>query len=142
MFVGTLNLKAPGVPPGAFLVHLACFIQLFCLSVRLPSARHVITYMDMCNHAVVLTREEPGGSRVWKRDRALILNYERPDAWEALDKIGCPTLLGCVEQIVLYSPTTLLCACKSASPTANWWSCQMPDTGATTRTQRTSSEQR
>ncbi len=45
------------------------------------------------HHAAVLTREESGGARVWKRDRALVLGYERPDAWEALGKIGCPTLL-------------------------------------------------
>ena len=45
------------------------------------------------HHAAMLTREAPGGTRVWKRDRALVLGYERPDAWEALDRIGCPTLL-------------------------------------------------
>ena len=45
------------------------------------------------HHAVVLTRKAPGGTRVWKRDRALVMGYERPDAWEALNRIGCPTLL-------------------------------------------------
>ena len=30
---------------------------------------------------------------MWKRDRALVLGYERPDAWKALDTINCPTLL-------------------------------------------------
>lgn len=45
------------------------------------------------HHATVLTTERADGSREWKRDRALVFGYERPDAWEALDKITCPTLL-------------------------------------------------
>ena len=43
--------------------------------------------------AEVMTKEADGGKRVWKRDRALVLGYERPDAWAYLDKITCPTLL-------------------------------------------------
>ncbi|MEE8442957.1 MAG: alpha/beta hydrolase [Dehalococcoidia bacterium] len=45
------------------------------------------------HQAEVMTREAPGGKRVWKRDRALVLGYERPEAWEYLDKIACDTLL-------------------------------------------------
>ena len=41
----------------------------------------------------MLTEEGIDGSRQWKRDRALVFGYERPDAWDALDKIACPTLL-------------------------------------------------
>ena len=59
------------------------------LRIREPNASEE----TLRHHATVLTRKNPGGSRVWKRDRALILGYERPDAWEALGSIGCPTLL-------------------------------------------------
>jgi pimeloyl-ACP methyl ester carboxylesterase len=45
------------------------------------------------HQATVLTRGTTSGSRVWKRDRALVFGYERPDAWETLDHIVCPTLL-------------------------------------------------
>ncbi|MCL0044581.1 alpha/beta hydrolase [Dehalococcoidia bacterium] len=45
------------------------------------------------HHAIALTNERPDGSMVWKRDKALVMGYERPDAWEMLGKIDCPTLL-------------------------------------------------
>ncbi len=60
---------------------------------RLRSREPNASVETLRHHAAVLTREDPGGTRAWKRDRALVLGYERPDAWEVLDKIGCPTLL-------------------------------------------------
>lgn len=33
------------------------------------------------------------GQRIWKRDRQVILQYERPDAWETLPRIGVHTLI-------------------------------------------------
>lgn len=45
------------------------------------------------HHAMVLTKNGPEGTREWKRDRAVVINYERPDAWDVLQKIACPTLV-------------------------------------------------
>ena len=59
------------------------------LRIREPNASEE----TLRHHAVALTKQAADGSREWKRDRALVLGYERPDAWDALDKITCPTLL-------------------------------------------------
>jgi pimeloyl-ACP methyl ester carboxylesterase len=45
------------------------------------------------HHAEVMTREAPMGRRIWKRDRNLVTTYQRPEAWNYLDDIACPTLL-------------------------------------------------
>jgi pimeloyl-ACP methyl ester carboxylesterase len=43
--------------------------------------------------AVHLTKPAPDGGLTWKRDRDLVLKYERPDAWEYLPRIAVPTLI-------------------------------------------------
>ena len=49
---------------------------------------------EMLRHqALHMTRELSGGGRVWKRDRALLEAYERPDLWEEWRRISCPTLI-------------------------------------------------
>jgi len=45
------------------------------------------------HHAEVLTNGLPGGRRIWKRDRGVVDNYERPDAWHYLPKVRVPTLI-------------------------------------------------
>lgn len=45
------------------------------------------------HHAEVLTNPLPGGRRVWKRDRNVVNNYKRPDAWAYLPKVRVPTLI-------------------------------------------------
>ncbi len=60
---------------------------------RLRSREPMASEGRLHHNALVMTRETPEGKRVWKRDRALVLGYERPDAWGYLDNITCPTLL-------------------------------------------------
>ena len=43
--------------------------------------------------AEVMTNPLPDGRRVWKRDRQIVLEYERPDAWATLAKIKVNTLI-------------------------------------------------
>ena len=50
----------------------------------------------------VLTKPSSGDSLTWKRDRNLVLKYERPDAWDYLPRISVPTM------IVRGSDSTLL----------------------------------
>ncbi|MBI4299175.1 MAG: alpha/beta hydrolase [Chloroflexi bacterium] len=45
------------------------------------------------HHALHLTQELPGGRRKWKRDRAILEVYERPDIWGEFSRIRCPTLI-------------------------------------------------
>ena len=45
------------------------------------------------HNAVHMTRPLPGGALAWKRDRSVVTNYDRPDAWECLPRIAVPTLL-------------------------------------------------
>lgn len=59
------------------------------LRLREPKASEEV----LRHHALHLTREAGEGKRAWKRDRALVLNYQRPDAWEGLRRIQCPTLI-------------------------------------------------
>lgn len=40
-----------------------------------------------------MTRELPGGKRVWKRDRKILEAYERPDLWAEWSRLKCPTLI-------------------------------------------------
>ena len=49
---------------------------------------------DMLRHqAQVMTRELPGGRRIWKRDRRLLAAYQRPDLWEEWRRLAVPTLI-------------------------------------------------
>lgn len=43
--------------------------------------------------ARAMTRPLPDGRLVWKRDRQVVLQYERPEAWDLLPNISVPTLL-------------------------------------------------
>ena len=43
--------------------------------------------------ALCMTTELPKGRRVWKRDRALLAAYERPDLWKEWSRVTCPTLI-------------------------------------------------
>jgi len=45
------------------------------------------------HHALHMTRDLPGGRRIWKRDRAMLPVYERPELWSYYQKIKCPTLI-------------------------------------------------
>ena len=44
-------------------------------------------------NAVALTKPLPGGGLTWKRDRSVVAQYDRPDAWEHLPRISVPTLI-------------------------------------------------
>ncbi len=44
-------------------------------------------------NAVALTKPSPGGGLVWKRDRNVVAQYDRPDAWAYLPRISVPTLI-------------------------------------------------
>jgi pimeloyl-ACP methyl ester carboxylesterase len=49
---------------------------------------------EMLEHqAMHMTKESSGGKRVWKRDRAILNAYERPDLWKEWSRISCPTLI-------------------------------------------------
>ncbi len=43
--------------------------------------------------AIEMTKPAANGGLVWKRDRDLVIKYERPDAWEYLSRIPVPTLI-------------------------------------------------
>ena len=45
------------------------------------------------HQARAMTRPLPDGRLAWKRDRQVIVEYERPDAWNILPRISVPTLL-------------------------------------------------
>ena len=40
-----------------------------------------------------MTRIQDDGTFIWKRDRSVLLEYERPDAWDRLSRIKIRTLL-------------------------------------------------
>ena len=44
-------------------------------------------------NATALTDPLPGGGLTWKRDRNVVTQYDRPDAWEYLPRISVPTLI-------------------------------------------------
>ena len=57
-------------------------------------SRQPLSTAEMLRHqASVMTRELPGGRRAWKRDRALLAAYERPDLWAEWQQGSCPTLI-------------------------------------------------
>jgi pimeloyl-ACP methyl ester carboxylesterase len=43
--------------------------------------------------AEVMTVSKADGGWVWKRDRNLIYEYERPDLWETWREVACPTVI-------------------------------------------------
>ena len=47
----------------------------------------------LCHHALCMTRDLPDGRRIWKRDKAILPAYERPELWSYYRKIDCPALL-------------------------------------------------
>ncbi len=44
-------------------------------------------------NAVALTKPALGGGLVWKRDRNVVAQYDRPDAWAYLPRVSVPTLI-------------------------------------------------
>ena len=60
---------------------------------RLRSRQPNSTDEMLAHQARHMTRESPGGKRVWKRDRRLVEAYERPDLWDEWSRIECPTLI-------------------------------------------------
>ena len=60
---------------------------------RLRSRQPNSTDETLAHQSRHMTRESPGGKRVWKRDRRLVEAYERPDLWAAWSRIECPTLI-------------------------------------------------
>ena len=60
---------------------------------RLRSRQPNSTDEMLAHQARHMTREVPGGKRVWKRDRRLVEAYERPDLWAEWSRIECPTLI-------------------------------------------------
>ena len=47
----------------------------------------------LLHHALCMTRDLPGGRRIWKRDKAILPAYDRPELWDSYRKINCPTLI-------------------------------------------------
>ncbi len=47
----------------------------------------------LAHQALHMTSELAGGRRAWKRDRALLAAYERPDLWAEWSRLRCPTLV-------------------------------------------------
>ena len=60
---------------------------------RLRSRQPNSTDETLAHQSRHMTREAPGGKRVWKRDRRLVEAYERPDLWAEWSRIECPTLI-------------------------------------------------
>ncbi len=60
---------------------------------RLRSRQPSSTDETLAHQARHMTRQSPGGKRVWKRDRRLVEAYERPDLWAEWSRIECPTLI-------------------------------------------------
>jgi len=57
-------------------------------------SREPKTSEEILNHlAEIMTNPLPNGGRVWKRDRQIVLEYERPEAWHILPKIEVETLI-------------------------------------------------
>ena len=57
-------------------------------------SREPKTSEEILNHlAEIMTNPLPNGGRVWKRDRQIVLEYERPEAWHILPKIEVKTLI-------------------------------------------------
>ena len=60
---------------------------------RLRSRQPDSTEEMLAHQARHMTSATPGGGRAWKRDRALLAAYERPDLWAEWSRITCPTLI-------------------------------------------------
>jgi pimeloyl-ACP methyl ester carboxylesterase len=57
-------------------------------------SRQPVSSEEVLKHtAAVLTKRSAGGGYTWKRDRNVVLKYDRPDAWEYLPRISVPTLI-------------------------------------------------
>jgi esterase len=48
---------------------------------------------EILQHSAIHLTKPATGGLAWKRDRNLVLRYERPDAWEHLSHIAVPTLI-------------------------------------------------
>jgi len=59
------------------------------LRLRAPRASDEI----LRHRAIHMTKELPGGRRIWKRDKTILLVYERAELWAYYRKINCPTLI-------------------------------------------------
>ena len=70
------------------------------LRLRAPRAPREI----LLNHALCMTRELPGGRRIWKRDKAILPAYERPELWASYRSINCPTLIIRGEDSAILTP--------------------------------------
>ena len=71
---------------------------------RLRSRQPNSTDETLAHQSRHMTRESPGGKRVWKRDRRLVDAYERPDLWAEWSRIECPTLIARGRQSNLLTP--------------------------------------
>ena len=60
---------------------------------RLRSRQPNSTDEMLAHQALHMTSELGGGRRAWKRDRALLAAYERPDLWAEWSSLRCPTLV-------------------------------------------------
>lgn len=59
------------------------------LRMRQPlSSEHMLQHQ-----ALYMTKQDSNGVFMWKRDRRLLHNYERPDLWNYWSQITCPTLI-------------------------------------------------
>ena len=56
------------------------------------------------HHAFCMTRDLSEGRRIWKRDKAILPSYERPELWSYYRKISCPTLIIRGEDSALLTP--------------------------------------
>ena len=60
---------------------------------RLRSRQSGSTQEMLTHQALHMTQGARDGTRVWKRDRRLLANYERPDLWVEWSQVRCPTLI-------------------------------------------------
>ena len=60
---------------------------------RLRSRQPNSTDEMLAHQALHMTSELAGGRRAWKRDRALLAAYERPDLWAEWSRLQSPTLV-------------------------------------------------
>jgi pimeloyl-ACP methyl ester carboxylesterase len=56
------------------------------------------------HHALCMTGDLPGDRRIWKRDKAILPVYERPELWTYYRKIDCPILIIRGEYSALLTP--------------------------------------
>jgi esterase len=55
--------------------------------------RQPMSSEEVLQHSATHMTKPANGGLAWKRDRDLVLKYERPDAWEHLSRIAVPTLI-------------------------------------------------